>query len=73
MSYWRDLEGLHAFARSNAHMLGQTGWNNGKYPYVGIMHETYHAPKGHHEAIYGNFRRWGMGELSLAMPLKRCC
>lgn len=26
-----------------------------KYPYVGVIHETYHAPKGHHEAIYRNF------------------
>jgi Zn-dependent oligopeptidase len=29
------------------------------------MHEAYYAPKGHHEQIYGNFRRWGMGMYTL--------
>jgi hypothetical protein len=66
ISYWRDLEGLHAFARSAVHRLGQDGWGAGKYPYVGIMHETYHAPRGHHEAIYGNFPRWGLGECDIS-------
>jgi hypothetical protein len=62
LSYWRDIEGLRAFATSTAHMVAHTGWEQGKYPYVGIMHETYHAPKGHHESIYFNFRRWGQGK-----------
>ena len=62
LSYWRDVESLQAFASSASHKIAQNGWEQGKYPYVGIMHETYHAPRGHYESIYANFRRWGQGE-----------
>ncbi|KAF2196655.1 hypothetical protein GQ43DRAFT_476125 [Delitschia confertaspora ATCC 74209] len=61
VSYWKDLKGLQAFSASAAHRLGQNGWETGKYPHVGIMHETYHAPKGSWETIYGNFPAWGLG------------
>ncbi|KAF2248048.1 hypothetical protein BU26DRAFT_595898 [Trematosphaeria pertusa] len=57
----QDLKGLHAFAAAAAHRVGQDGYNAGKYPYVGVMHELYHAPKGCYETIYGNFREWGLG------------
>jgi hypothetical protein len=53
-------------------MLGQKNWIAGKYPYVGVMHETYHAPKGHHEELYGNYRRWGLGKLSPFVPQQVC-
>ena len=62
VTYWRDVAGLHAFAACAAHRVGQDAWLAGKSPYLGVMHELYHSPKGHNEAIYGNFRKWGLGE-----------
>ncbi|KUJ13870.1 uncharacterized protein LY89DRAFT_784721 [Mollisia scopiformis] len=53
ISYWKDVKSLHEFAAGVAHHT-QDGWLAEKYPCVGIMHETYHAPKGSYETIYGN-------------------
>ncbi|TVY12661.1 Monooxygenase [Lachnellula arida] len=61
ISYWKNVKGLHDFAATAAHRLGQDRYTAGKYPYVGVMHELYHAPKGSYETIYGNFRPWGLG------------
>lgn len=62
ISYWRDVESLQRFAAASAHMLGRTEYEAGKHPYVGVFHETYHAPKGSYETIYSNFPRWGLGK-----------
>lgn len=32
-----------------------------KWPYVGIMHETYVCKKGNFESIYGDFPPFGFG------------
>lgn len=74
LSYWKDLKGLQAFATSSAHRLGQDQYNAKKFPHVGVMHETYHAPRGSWEAIYDNLPPLGLGALnSLALyhPLRR--
>ncbi|KAL8789197.1 MAG: hypothetical protein Q9213_001304 [Squamulea squamosa] len=54
LSYWKGLKGLQEFSASAAHRLGQNNYYANKYPYMGIMHETFYSPKGCWETIYGN-------------------
>ena len=61
LSYWKDLKGLQEFSTSAAHRLGMNKYNAKKYPYMGIMHETFFAPKGCWETIYDDFPLWGLG------------
>lgn len=61
ISYWKDLKGLQKFSESTAHRLGQNMYNAKKLPFIGIMHETYYAPRGCWETIYDNMPRWGLG------------
>ena len=68
ISYWRDLKGLQEFATSSAHRLGQNAYLAKKFPYMGIMHETYHSPKGSWETIYDNMPPTGFGESTFQMP-----
>ena len=67
ISYWKDIEHLHAFAHGPTHRLGWDWWaaENKKYPHLGIMHETYAVPEGGWENIYHNFQPFGMGEPTL--------
>ena len=46
ISYWKDLQGLQKFSEGAAYRLGQNMYNANKLPFVGIIHETYYAPKG---------------------------
>ena len=62
ISYWKDLKGLQEFATSSAHRLGQNAYNKKRFPYMGIMHETYHSPKGSWETIYDNTPPLGLGK-----------
>ncbi|KAL9027538.1 MAG: hypothetical protein Q9196_003956 [Gyalolechia fulgens] len=62
ISYWKDLKGLQKFSEGAAHRLGQNMYNSKKLPFVGIMHETYYAPKGCWETIYDNMPPWGLGK-----------
>ena len=62
ISYWKDLKGLQEFASSSAHRVGQNGYLAKRYPYMGIMHETYHSPKGSWETIYDNVPPLGLGK-----------
>lgn len=68
ISYWKDIEHLHAFAHGPTHRLGWDWWaaQNKKYPHIGIMHETYAVPKGAWENIYQNCHPIGMGESMLS-------
>lgn len=61
LSCWKDLKGLQGFSASAAHRLGQNDYNAKKYPYMGIMHETFYAPKGGWETVYDDFPPWGLG------------
>ena len=67
LTYWRDLKGLQQFSHSAVHRLGRDNYNARKYPYMGIMHETFHAPKGCWETLYEDFPRWGLGVYTSAM------
>lgn len=69
ITYWKDLAGLQKFASATPHRTGWQGWNAGKYPHVGLMHELYNVPKGSYEAIYGDFPKWGLGEYKLSKRL----
>ncbi|KAL9585732.1 MAG: hypothetical protein Q9212_001351 [Teloschistes hypoglaucus] len=62
LSYWKDLKGLQAFSENTIHRLGVKNYIANKYPYMGIMHETFYAPKGCWETIYANFPPWGFGQ-----------
>ena len=62
ISYWKDLKGLQEFATSPAHSLGQIAYLKKKFPYMGVMHETYHSPKGAWETIYDNVPALGLGK-----------
>lgn len=66
LSYWKDLKGLHDFAGANAHRLGAINYNKNKYPHMGIMHETYHAPRGQWETIAHNMTPWGLSKLKFS-------
>ena len=67
ITYWKDIEHLHAFAQGPTHREGWDWWaaENKKYPHLGIMHETYAVPKGGWENIYQNFQPFGMGKSTL--------
>ena len=64
LSYWQSIEHLHAFAHSPTHVEGISWWDHYRKEHrdVGIMHETYYAPKGNWETIYENMAPFGMGE-----------
>ena len=67
ISYWKDLKGLQAFATSSAHRIGQDAYIAKKFPYMGVMHETYHSPKGSWETVYDNVPPLGLGESKLSI------
>lgn len=63
LSYWRDLESLHAFAHGDVHLKDWNWWNRNvqQMPHLGLMHEVYAAPAGGWESIYINFPPFAMG------------
>jgi len=66
MQYWRDFEGLHAYAHDPelAHMPAWRAFNRGVKgnDAVGIFHETYVIPAGAHESIYVAMPPFGLGK-----------
>ncbi len=65
ISYWKSLEGLHAFANAPLH---RDAWNwfnktHEKYPHIGIFHETHDVPAGGYENIYHSMWPTLMGKL----------
>lgn len=56
VAYFKSPEGLHRFAHSQHHMDGWNWWSRevAKLPHLSLYHESYHAPRGHWEAIYLN-------------------
>jgi hypothetical protein len=66
LSYWQDIEGLHQFSKSTAHMTGQKAYQgDNKFPYIGIMHELYYARKDSTETLYNNFPPFGLGSTKI--------
>ncbi|KAF2162753.1 hypothetical protein M409DRAFT_26991 [Zasmidium cellare ATCC 36951] len=64
--YFRNMEGLHAFAHSEDHRQAWDWWNRTvkQNPHLSIWHETYHVPKGHWENIYVNSHLSGITSLT---------
>lgn len=73
VQYWRDVESLHAYARStdHAHRPAWTAFNravrtgNGA---VGIWHETFAVAPGGHESLYNDMPARGLGQIFGTAP-----
>ena len=66
VSYWRDLDAVHAFAHSPLHRAAWDYWNRTfkAHPYLGVHHEVYEADAGRWESVYANFQPTGLGATS---------
>lgn len=66
IQYWRDFEGLHAYAHDagSAHLPAWRSFNRATRDNdaVGIFHETYVVPAGAHETIYSAMPPFGLGK-----------
>ncbi|KAF2106888.1 hypothetical protein BDV96DRAFT_617097 [Lophiotrema nucula] len=62
LSYWKTLDGLHAFANEGSHLQGMVWWEKvvDKYKFTGLMHEVYEVPAGNWENVSANFRPFGL-------------
>jgi hypothetical protein len=73
VSYWRSFEDLERFARSkdDPHLPAWQEFyrNIGNDGSVGIYHETYVIPAGHHESIYGNMPLFGLAAATQHVPV----
>lgn len=56
VAYFKNVEGVHAFAHSDYHMGAWKWWNDHarEWSHMSIYHELYHVPKGNWETIHGN-------------------
>jgi hypothetical protein len=66
ISYWRDLEAVHAFAHSPLHREAWDYWNRTikSHAFLGVHHEVYEADAKHWENVYANFQPTGLGATS---------
>jgi hypothetical protein len=73
VQYWRSFEDLEAFARnpSDPHRDAWARFNRavGADGTVGIWHETFLVPAGHHESLYGNMPRTGLAAATSHVPV----
>jgi len=62
--YFHTIEDLHNFAHDPLHRKAWDWWNRitKTHPFLSIMHEVYHAPKGHWENIFINNHLTGIGK-----------
>ncbi len=72
LQYWRDFDGLEAYARDREqrHRPAWTAFNKavGSDGTVGIFHETYAVAAGSYETIYGNMPPIGLGRVAGLIP-----
>ncbi|KAK5661870.1 hypothetical protein OQA88_9978 [Cercophora sp. LCS_1] len=56
LMYFRSVDDLHNYAHGPLHRKAWEWWNSitKDHPHLSIMHEVYHAPKGHWENIFVN-------------------
>jgi heme-degrading monooxygenase HmoA len=73
VSYWRNTEGVHAFAESPVHREGWDWWNRTvkQHPHMVIFHEIYKAERKAYENIYVNSQPTLIG-MSLFLSLFGC-
>ena len=66
VAYFRNVEGLHAFAHSEYHMKGWDWWSrtSKQNTHLSIFHEIYHAGKGGWENIYANSHASGINSIT---------
>jgi hypothetical protein len=73
VQYWRSFEDLERFARDPAdpHRAAWQRFNKavGGDGTVGIWHETFLVPAGHHESLYGNMPRSGLAAALAHAPV----
>jgi hypothetical protein len=75
VQYWRSFEDLHRFARSpdEPHLPAWRAFNKrvGTNGDVGIFHETYVAPAGGIESMYGNMPLFGLAKATARVEIGR--
>lgn len=69
VQHWRSAEDLHAYAAdpAGAHRPAWTAFNRrarGARGAVGIWHETYVVPAGHHESVYVDMPLTGLAAVT---------
>ena len=76
VQYWRDEESLHAYAHAEGGLHRQA-WRDFNALArraggdVGIWHETFVVPAGHHESFYGAVPRFGLAGAFGQVPVAR--
>lgn len=59
--YFRDVESIHRFAHEDLHRKAWTWYNQGRFPHIGVFHETFVVPARSYETIYANCVPVGLG------------
>ncbi|MEK9197166.1 DUF4188 domain-containing protein [Ureibacillus sp. 179-F W5.1 NHS] len=64
IQYWRSMDDLLAYAKSEKHLTAWKHFNQkvGNNNAVGIYHETYQLKSEQYEAFYGNMPAYGLGK-----------
>ncbi|NAZ85582.1 DUF4188 domain-containing protein [Kineococcus indalonis] len=76
VQYWRDAESLHAYAHLDGG-LHRRAWQRfnararAARGAVGIWHETYAVPAGHHESVYVDTPPLGLAAATRSVPVAR--
>ena len=52
--YFRDVEGLEAFAHGPSHRAGWDYYNKMGFKHIGFMHEVFNVPRRMYESVYLN-------------------
>jgi fumigallin biosynthesis monooxygenase-like protein len=74
VQYWRSVDELLAFAELPVHKKGFKAFHRaaaGGGSTVGLWHELFAVPAGHHESIYGNVPRGGLAGFLPLTPVRR--
>lgn len=74
VQYWESKEKLLDYARATGRKHHPWWVRVNRYArdskgHVGIWHETYVVPAGHHESIYGDMPPFGLGRAYGTVPL----
>ena len=76
VQYWRSLEDIYAYANA-PDLAHRPAWREfyqrarGAGGAVGIWHETYSVPAGHHESLYVDMPETGLSKAFGSVPMTR--
>ncbi|KAM4056265.1 hypothetical protein HRG_003185 [Hirsutella rhossiliensis] len=59
--YFRDVESIHRVAHEDLHRSAWNWYNQGRFPHIGVFHETFVVPARAYETIYANCVPVGLG------------